>query len=273
MMMNSSLNTLQPVNAQVNRTTWPMPVLMTLGVANMQPYHLMSPQTLAQWYLSHFVPLSGQNMAGPNIVGQNRIAQQQNSFQTALQTQGAEPQTELQALQTGLLSLTHLVEALQGNGQSLQGVTTQADHQLEMLERQVLNNPFEHLVDCGGLSGDGFNQGCGGTRCGNTGCVGIDAEAQPLSMPITSKTLPNAQAGPAQGGVNAETGWQTPLSQVTEETIRQYIWNLLYPGLRRQVRGKQDEEVFTTTDEQAHVADPWGNDTEEGLIERVSEDG
>lgn len=89
-----------------------------------------------------------------------------------------------------------------------------------------------------------------------------DPYAAPLTLPVDHTNYPNPVAGPAA----MDLPLKTPLEQVLTETIRQNVWNLMYPGLNKTVTGLQTQTETDPPEENEALNMTVAKNGEEPLV-------
>lgn len=217
-----------------------MPVLLSVGAQELHPFHVMSPASLVAFYLSHFQQLTKNQQATNQPVSPQTLSD--NPLNPLLnQTLG---QTPGQTTALGVIPLNWILNQELGHHDHQihhQPVSYQEmmAHEWALLDRQLQGSPF------GGQSNSDWpiKPSQSGEAGPSTDMVYRSNETEPIVNPFL---LGNSafQVNPfhqIHQEMNHQNGIQTPLQQVLSETIHQYIWNLMYPGLNRQKYNQTEE--------------------------------
>jgi hypothetical protein len=233
-----------------------MPVLLSVGAQALHPFHVMSPTNLVAFYLSHFQPL----------LNQQQVSGQSNRFPQA----GNSPQGEPHAnLNQGMIPLNWILSQELGHQDHQihhQPVLLQEmmAHEWALLDRQLQESPF------GVCSPSSWP-----VKPSQSGEAGpsTDMVYQPPGQQNAFGNLTEVLNHLNKGNPGLSTGnsedLQTPLQQVLSETIHQYIWNLMYPGLKKQVL-KHEEGLDVGSAQQE--PDQEEQEQEQRQVRRIPED-
>ncbi len=93
-----------------------------------------------------------------------------------------------------------------------------------------------------------------------------DPFTTPLTTPVNQTNYQNLYPDAIAGPATPELPLKTPLEQVLTETIRQNVWNLMYPGLTRTVAGIQNQPETDGQDEAEALNMTVAKNTEEPLV-------
>jgi hypothetical protein len=222
-----------------------MPVLLSVGAPELHPFHVMSPASLVAFYLSHFQSLSksqsqpsGRNHQGEPLPLNNR---------------------DSQPMALGVIPLNWILNQELGHQDHQihhQPVSPQEmmAHEWALLDRQLQASPFG--LQFPSQAPSECNTSYWPVKPSQSGEAGPSTDM--VYQTPDKLNLSSTVSNPFHVG-NPDSV-QTPLQQVLSETIHQYIWNLMYPGLKKQMlnqptrdeglEGESQQDEFQQQDEE-----------------------